>query len=130
LEIEPENQQALMSLILALTDQFPSRMNEAFTASRKLIPRLDSEYHQSYYGGIIFERRARGRLQQGGPGSGVVAYDWYRQAMELYDKAAEIRPPGEDSSILRWNTCARDLQRHPELRPEHEEEGHFLLDAF
>ena len=130
LEIEPGNQQALTSLILALTDQFASRMNEAFTAARELVPRLESEYHQHYYSGIIFERRARGRMQQGGPGSGFVAYDWIRQAMEFYQKAAEVRPQGEDASILRWNTCVRVLQRHPELKPEHEETGTFLLDAF
>ena len=130
LEVEPGNQQALTSLVLALTDQFPSRMNEAFTAARELIPRLESEYHRHYYSGILFERRARARWQQGGPGSGFVVYDWIRQAMELYDKAAEVRPAGEDAAILRWNTCVRVLERHPEIRPEHEEEGHFLLDAF
>ena len=130
LEVDPENQEALMSLILSLTDQFPQRMNEAFIEARKLIPRLSSEYHQLYYSGIIFERRAKSRMHQGGPGSGFVAYDWYRQAMEYYEKAAEVRPAEEDSSILRWNTCARVLQRHPELQPEHEDEGHYLLDAF
>ncbi len=130
LEVDPDNQEALTSLILALTDQFPSRANEAFAEARKLIPRLESEYQRFYYGGIIFERRARSRMQQGGPGSGYVAYDWFRQAMELYEKAAEVRPGGEDASILRWNTCVRVLQRHPELKPEHEETGTFLLDAF
>ena len=130
LEVDSENQEALMILILALTDQFAQRSNEAFIEARKLIPRLTSEYHQHYHSGIIFERRAKSRMEQGGPGSGFVAYDWYRQAMDFYEKAAEARPEGEDSSILRWNTCARVLQRHPELQPEHEDEGHYLLDAF
>jgi hypothetical protein len=130
LEVDPENQDALVTLILSLTDQFPQRANEAFSAARDLVPRLASEYQRLYYTGILFERRAQSRLEQGGPGAGVVAYDWYRQAMEHYAKAAGQRPEGEDASILRWNTCVRVLERHPELRPEHEEEGHYLLDAF
>ena len=130
LEVDPDNQEALITLVLSLTDQFPQRGNEALTTARELIPKLASEYHQLYYNGILFERRAQSRFGQGGPGSGFVAYDWYRQAMACYEKAAEVRPEGEDASILRWNTCARVLERHPELQPEHEEEGHYLLDAF
>ncbi len=128
LEVEPENQDALITLVLALTDQFEQRMNEAVIEARKLIPRLTEEYHQVYYSGIIFERRARTRLERGGPGSGFVAYDWYRQAMEYYERAAEIRPAGEDSSILRWNTCARVLQRHPDLVPEPEDQVEHMLE--
>lgn len=130
LAVDPGNEQALISLILALTDQLPQRSNEAFIEARELVPKLASEYHRLYYSGILFERRAKSRLAQGGPGAGFVAYDWYRQAMEFYEKAAEVRPAGEDSSILRWNTCARVLARHPEVRPEHEEKEHYLLDAF
>ncbi len=128
LEVDPENQEALIALILSLTDQLGQRMNEAFRECRELIPRLASEYHQHYYSGILFERRAGSRLHQGGPGSGFVAYDWYRQAMKLYGKAAEIRPPGEDSPILRWNTCARVLDRHPDLLPEAEDAAEHMLE--
>jgi hypothetical protein len=32
--------------------------------------------------------------------------------MTWYGKAEKMRPPGNDESILRWNTCVRMLGRH------------------
>ncbi len=128
LEVEPENQAALVTLLLSLTDQFDQRLNEVFTWTRDLIPKLAEEYSRAYYSGIICERRAGAHLRRGGPGSGFMAYDWYRQAMESYDKAAELRPPGNDDAILRWNTCARILERHPDLVPEPESSFQPLLE--
>lgn len=128
LRADGDNQEALITLILALTDQFPQRGNEAFLELRELVPRLESEYHRHYYSGLVFERRANARMHQGGPGSGSVAYDWYREAMQYYEKAAEVRPAGEDSSILRWNTCVRVLERHPDLIPEPEDRTVQLLE--
>ncbi len=128
LRVDPGNQRALIALILSLTDQIGQRANEVVRECRELIPQLASEYHQYYYSGIVFERRAKCRLQVGGPGSGYVAYDFYRQAMEHYEKAHAMRPAGEDSSTLRWNTCARILDRHPELVPEPEDQTVQMLE--
>jgi hypothetical protein len=50
-----------------------------------------------------------------------MAYEWIERAMEHFEKAETLRAPGNDESILRWNTCARLLQRHPELKPAVEE---------
>ena len=41
------------------------------------------------------------------PGAGNVAYAQLRQAMEFYETAEKLGPPGNDDAILRWNTCAR-----------------------
>jgi hypothetical protein len=41
--------------------------------------------------------------------------------MQWYDRAEAIRPPANDDAVLRWNTCARFLMRHPHLQPEMEE---------
>jgi hypothetical protein len=41
--------------------------------------------------------------------------------MHHYQSAEKHRPPGNDDAILRWNTCARTLMRHTELRPQPEE---------
>ena len=128
LAIEPQNQKALINLVLALTDQFGHRLGKAFGEACKLLPRLDSEYHRLYYEGLIYERRANNHLEQHNPGCGPVAYDWFRQAMEKYDSAAGIRPSDNDDAILRWNTCVRLLARHPELKPEPEETFHPLLE--
>ena len=93
----------------------------AFNQARELLPRLEDEYSRTYYSGIIEERRAKCHWKRGGPGSGPVAFDWFRHAMESFEKAAAIRPEGNDEAILRWNTCPRILERHPELKPAPQE---------
>jgi len=121
LAADPENQPALVALILALTELFAAGMSARVSDAQELLPRLHSEYDREYYAGIIYERRARALLSQGGPGSGFIAYDWLREAMHWYEKAEAIRPPSNDDAVLRWNTCARFLNRHPHLAPSPEE---------
>ena len=117
LRIDPENQQALVMLLLALTDEFDKRLTECAGQARDVLPRLHSEYDQAYYAGIICERQARAQLNQGQLGTGVIAYHWLREAMSLYEKAEAIRPPGNDDAVLRWNTCARLIMRNRLLAP-------------
>ena len=117
LEIEPEHQAALIMLLLSITDQLGDRMAEGVRQARDVLPRLRDDYKRAYYAGIICERRAKAQYRQGAPGAGEMAYDWYRQAMEWYEKAEALRPAGNDEAILRWNTCARALNANPDLRP-------------
>lgn len=117
LEIDPENQQALVTLLLALTDQFKHQLSPAFTKSREVLSRLRDEYSKAYYSGIIYERRAKTHLDRGTPGSGHSAYEYLEQAMESYEKALELRQPGNEDPILRWNTCARIIMRNPDVVP-------------
>jgi hypothetical protein len=37
--------------------------------------------------------------------------------MEFYEQAERIRPAGNDEALLRWNTCARLIMNHPQVRP-------------
>jgi hypothetical protein len=117
LAIEPDNQEALIMLLLALTDQFRHGQTACFQQAQEVLPRIRGEYERLYYAGIIWERRASARLDQGEPGSGKVAFPWLCKAMELYEKAEAVRPPGNDDALLRWNTCARLSMRH-HLEPE------------
>lgn len=48
------------------------------------------------------------------------AYEWFHEAMQHYEKAAEIRPKNNDEAILRWNACARILMSNHHLVPERE----------
>jgi hypothetical protein len=112
LSIEPDNQQALMTLLLALTDQFPSRLADCFSRAQAVVRRLQGEYEKSYYTGIICERRGNAHLDRGDPGSGAVAFEWLHQAMVRYEEAEACRPADNDDAILRWNTCARTLMKH------------------
>ena len=120
LAVDPENQDALVTLFLALTDQFDDRLTAAVEQARDVLPRLRDEYSRLYYGGILCERRAKAHLKRGGPVAGHSAYEFLLQAMDHFEKAAAVRPPANDAAILRWNACARMLMQHPDLAPEAE----------
>jgi hypothetical protein len=126
LEVEPDNQLALTTLLLALTDQFdndPSCVARAWTT----VARLQNDYERAYYSGIICERRAKARLRHRTPGGGPPAYEWLRDAMNWYEKAEAIRPAGNDDALLRWNTCARLIMADPLLAPTTEQRGEPIL---
>jgi hypothetical protein len=121
LSVEPENQQALVMLLLAITDQLGDDAGDAVKRAREVLPKLKDEYKRHYYSGIIAERKAKAILRSGAMGVDEVAHDWFRDAMRWYEKAEAMRPAGNDESILRWNTCARMLDRHAPKRPTREE---------
>jgi len=125
LRIDPDNEQALITLILALTDQFDKGMR--VEEAKELIPRLRTEYDRAYYSGIISERRAYSLLHQARHGSGGTIYEWLREAMDWYERAEAIRPPHNDDALLRWNTCARVLGRNAQLKPAQEERREAIL---
>ena len=116
LQVEPENQQAIVALLLAITDQFGEELSEGVRRAREVLPRLKDEYKRAYYAGIICERRAKAQLHRGTLGSAEVAAEWFHDAMRWYEQAETLRPPGNDEAILRWNTCVRMLGRHEPTR--------------
>ena len=128
LEVEPDNQQALITLILALTDQFQRNLSQSFPRSREAVKRLTDEYCRIYYRGIICERRAKVHFERGGPGSGHLAYDWFRQAMDAYEKAIDKRLAGNGDAILRWNACARLIMNNSDLVPAEKGTREFMLE--
>ncbi len=119
LHADPDNQPALVMLLLAVTDQFSH--GASLAKAREILPRLKGEYEQQYYAGIVWERAAHAQLRKASPNAAFSAYDAFRQAMECYEKAGAMRPPANDDAILRWNTCARILMRNPNLRPRPDE---------
>jgi hypothetical protein len=111
LEVQPDNQQVLITLLLALTDQLSREMAVANRA-RALLPRLENDYERQYYAGIICERQAKAILNRGMPGGKTDAYEWFCEAMDFFEKAEALRPPANDDALLRWNSCARLIMRH------------------
>src|ERR1700756_2215984 len=107
LHVDPENQQAIIVLLLALTDRFDKGYGVSDSQTKELLARLKSEYDRADYSGIVAERRAKMKLRQDTPGSRFQAYDLLREAMNSFERAEQIRPPDQDDAILRWNTCAR-----------------------
>jgi len=127
LEADADNQEALATLLLALTDQFDDDSTSRLGDAWKCAERMRSDYDRAYYTGIIWERRAKARLRRGVPDCGPRAYEWLREAMNWYEKAEAIRPAGNDDALLRWNTCARLIMRDRRLVPVIEERGEPLL---
>ncbi len=117
LAVEPDRQDALVMLILAITDQFRDEGGSAPHVARaeQLLPRLADDYARAYYGGVVHERRARAAS---GKGRTSAAHAWLTSALQCFDRAIERRPPGNDEAVLRWNACVRALQRLPDSAPE------------
>lgn len=114
LAIVPDHQQALISLLLARTDQFHLQLPAS--AAQEILARIKGDYEQEYYAGIIWERVGHTQIRQGG-GRGASAYHSLREAMTHYERAMDFATPGNDDAILRWNTCARVIMQNPEVRP-------------
>ncbi len=115
LDVDPDNQQARIVLVLALSDQFVDATGTAARAEQ-LAGELRGEYERLYYSGLVAERRAKAHLHRGGAAS-QGAYEWLMDALELFDRAEQVRPAGTDDAVLRWNACVRLLRQHPNLQP-------------
>lgn len=118
LEHNSQHQAALTTLILSLADQFITR-STTLKEARSFLSRLENEYDQSYYAGLICERSARARLSHAQPGSKHTAYDLFREAMEHFEKAEALSAADNDDAILRWNACLRSIRKRKlEERPK------------
>ncbi len=131
LAVEPDHQDALITLLLAVTDKFTeSGLQPNFEKSREIVDKLSSAYCKSYYTGIIFERRAKYHLKLGAPKSGNVAHAWFVKALQAYGEALAGCDPDNQDAVLRWNSCARFVNNHPDVKPDDSDQSEMLLDAF
>lgn len=121
LAVDAENQQALVMLVLAISNQLDEELSAGVRRAREVLEGVRDEYKRTYYNGVICERYAMAQLRRDTPMSATSAYQWLRDAMDWFEKAEAMRTPGNDEAILRWNTCARVLARHPELHPAERE---------
>jgi hypothetical protein len=126
LALEPDNQQAVATMILALTDQFVTDSSTVHEAL-ETIDRLRDDYERAYYTGIVHERRAKAHLVHSTPRGGSRAHEWLMQAMRSFEAADAIRPRNNDDARLRWNACARLIARHPDIAPMVDEPHEPLL---
>ena len=128
LEADPDHQPTLVTLLLALTDQFGGGFAVPIEEPRRLLERLRSEYERAYYAGVIAERWAKVLLVRGTPR--YVVRDWLGEAMSFFEQAEGIRPAGNDDAIIRWNTCLRMIRRETQERePTHPEPGPLEQDS-
>jgi hypothetical protein len=128
LRVDPENQRAIITLLLALTDRFEKGYGVSDTQAKELLGGMKSDYDRAYYSGIVAERRAKMKLRQNTPDCRFQAYDLLREAMHWFEQAEPLRPPGHDDAILRWNTCARIIERNKLVPRAPEEPVEFPLE--
>lgn len=112
LQVEPDNQEALITLVLAISDRFGKDYAVGDAQIQNYLFRIRDDYRRTYYNGIVYERRAKATLNKGAVGSESTAYELFRQAMSWFEKAETIRPAGNDDAILRWNGCARIIMNN------------------
>jgi len=108
LAVDPDNQEALIDIVLAMADRFGKDYAVGDNHVNEFLPRIRDEYARAYYTGIVYERRAKAILNK----DGVNAFEMFERAMECFERAEAIRPAGNDDAILRWNGCARIIQRN------------------
>ena len=108
LAVDPDNQEALITLVLAMSDRFGKDYAVGDNRIQDYLSKIANDYDRAYFTGIVYERRAKATLNKGG----VNAYELFEQAMESFEKAEELRPAGNDDAILRWNGCARIISRN------------------
>jgi hypothetical protein len=108
LGIDPDNQEALEGIVLAMSDRFGKDYAVGDSRVTEYLLKIHGDYERSYFAGIVYERRAKAVLSK----DGVGAYELFRQAMDCFEQAEASRPAGNDDAILRWNGCARIITRN------------------
>ena len=116
LHVDPENEQALVMLLLARTDLFEDEYGAALERAKAVLPRFTQEYDRAYYEGVVYERWAKAQSARRVPSHVVTG--WYLHAMHCFERAETLAGVDNPDAILRWNTCARWLERHEDVMAE------------
>ncbi len=122
LVVDPENQTALRILGLAITDEFTGESSDRYSEAENVFRRLTDPYEQQYCMGLLCERQAKKQMRAGRPARAVTAL--FQEAMRHFEAAEKVHPPKNDDAILRWNRCARLLEKFPAIEAP-EPHGHF-----
>ena len=106
-----------------------SRAQGAGMADDQVLFKLENDWAQAVVkrdAGIIDERLGHAKLAHGAMHADAIAERLFRTAMASFERAEQLRTPGNDDAILRWNTCARTIERlHLQDDSEAQYEPHF-----
>jgi tetratricopeptide (TPR) repeat protein len=112
LDVAPNNAEALRTLGLALTDQFPAAWMTLFDEACAIFAKLPVEYERVYYAGIAWERYAKAQLVQGRTNNAIHAFE---EAIGHFEHADRLGSPDDPASILHYNRCVRALTTNPDM---------------
>ena len=127
LACDADNQRAIATLALALTDQFrDGELGRTAKEAEALAGRLSNAYERAYHLGLVAERSAKAKELRGVPGFYV--YEGLRRAMAFFEEAERLHPDGNEDAVLRWNTCARMVMADPRLVPESAPDVHPMTE--
>jgi len=115
LNTDPDNQEVLAMLLLAITDQFARGDDSFVSEAHRVVDRIRGDYERAYYSGIVCERWIKAQLKGGAHLASATG--WFLEALEWYQKAQALSPTGNEDAVLRWNACVRFLERNPGLLP-------------
>jgi len=118
LAVDPENQMAMRILGLAITDEFTGGASDRYAEAEQMFQKLSDPYEREYYTGLLLERRAKAQMRAGRPPHAVTVL--FHEAMHHFEAAEKISPPHNDDAMLRWNRCARLLEKLPAEFPRHQ----------
>lgn len=109
---DPDNQEALVLLLLALADRFGRGYAVDGIQAFEILPRIRDPYERAFYAGVICDHRANANLQDTENGCRYDAYEFLHEAMTCYGRAESLRPQGCAEARQRWNACARIINRN------------------
>lgn len=107
LEVDPDNQETLVVIILAMTDRLTREYSVGDEKITTYLGKLRDEFQKAYYTGIVYERRAKAILGKKAVGNEASVYELLSQAMEWFERAENLSSDQNDNALLRWNSCAR-----------------------
>lgn len=118
LAVDPENQLAIRLLGLAITDEFTGDITDRYAEAEKMFRQLTDAYELEYYIGLLLERRAKAQMRAGRPAHSITVL--FHEAMLHFEAAEKMSLPDNNDAMLRWNRCARLLEKLPSEGPVHE----------
>ncbi|MDQ1515231.1 MAG: hypothetical protein QOE80_1061, partial [Actinomycetota bacterium] len=62
LQVDPDNQEARVDLILAISDQFGRERRPRVDLAMKIVGELTDDYQRQYYEAVVLEREARAHI--------------------------------------------------------------------
>jgi tetratricopeptide (TPR) repeat protein len=128
LSVNPDDQETAITLLLALTDQFDTKFANALDEAKVVLRQIRGDYEQAYYKGVINERWGKAQLARNIPEDSAIG--WFREAMRCYEAAEKTSRPNDPDALLRWNTCARFVNRFAQTKPSQSSLAYDVHESF